>query len=150
MNALVRLKKNRFNTCQLTKFAYNISLHEKTSVLASCIMIQLTIGVHTMITDFKTKLSTRLKQLGMTQRDLAKEIGVTEATVSRYINGERLPNDELLAKLAKSLEVSVGYFKEERDNKVEDLKQISNLIARNEKRMTPEEKLAIIRLLSKD
>ena len=103
-----------------------------------------------MITDFKTKLSTRLKQLGMTQRDLAKEIGVTEATVSRYINGERLPNDELLAKLAKSLEVSVGYFKEERDNKVEDLKQISNLIARNEKRMTPEEKLAIIRLLSKD
>lgn len=100
--------------------------------------------------DLKTKLITRLKQLGMTQRDLATEIGVTEATISRYVKGEREPNDELLAKIAESLEVTVGYFKDERDNKVEDLAQINNLIARNEKNMTSEEKLAIIRLLSRD
>ena len=100
--------------------------------------------------DLKTKLTTRLKQLGMTQRDLANEIGVTEATISRYVKGEREPNDELLAKIAQSLEVTIGYFKDEGDNKVEDLAQINKLIARNEKNMTSEEKLAIIRLLSRD
>ena len=100
--------------------------------------------------DLKTKLITRLTQLGMTQRDLETEIGVTEATISRYVNGEREPNDELLARIAESLEVTVGYFKDERDNKVEDLEQINKLIARNEKNMTSEEKLAIIRLLSRD
>ena len=100
--------------------------------------------------DFKTKLIIRLKQLGMTQRELATETGLTEANISRYVNGERIPNDLLLEKLAEALEVSVGYFKDEREQKVEDLAQINKLIARNEKNMTSDEKLAIIRLLSRD
>ena len=102
------------------------------------------------MTKFNDKLSTRLKQLGMTQRELANIVGTTEASISRYVNGERIPNDALMSKIADALEVNVSFFKDGHDEKVEDLMRINELIARNEKKMTPEEKLAIIRLLSKD
>ena len=102
-----------------------------------------------MNNSFSEKLSLRLKQIGMTQRDLAKEIQMTEATVSRYISGERLPSVESLRKIADALEVDVSYFKEQPNSKVEDIAQIYSLIARNEKELTPEEKLSIICMLSK-
>ena len=102
------------------------------------------------MTKFNDKLSTRLKQLGMTQRELANKVGTTEASISRYVKGERIPNDALITKIADALEVNVSFFKDGHNEKVEDLMRINELIARNEKKMTPEEKLAIIRLLSKD
>lgn len=102
-----------------------------------------------MNTSFSEKLSLRLKQIGMTQRDLAKEIQMTEATVSRYISGERLPSVETLKKIADALEVDVSYFQDQPNSKVDDIATIHSLIARNEKELTPEEKLSIIRMLSK-
>lgn len=102
-----------------------------------------------MNTSFSEKLSLRLKQIGMTQRDLAKEIQMTEATVSRYISGERLPSVETLRKIADALEVDVSYFQDQPNSKVDDIATIHSLIARNEKELTPEEKLSIIRMLSK-
>ncbi|MBQ1266122.1 MAG: helix-turn-helix transcriptional regulator [Proteobacteria bacterium] len=102
-----------------------------------------------MNTSISEKLSLRLKQIGMTQRDLAKEIQMTEATVSRYISGERLPSVETLGKIADALEVDVSYFQDQPNSKVDDIATIHSLIARNEKELTPEEKLSIIRMLSK-
>jgi len=98
---------------------------------------------------FNKKLIKRLKQIGMTQRELAKEIGVTEAAVSRYIKGEREPSEDILLKIADAIEVAPEYFAEAGDQKVEDLAQIHLLIARNGKNMTSDEKMAIIELLSK-
>ena len=98
---------------------------------------------------FNEKLIQRLKQIGMSQRDLAKEIGVTEATISRYVKGDRQPSEEMLAKIAEAIEVTPDYFTEAGDKKVDDLNQIHLLIARNGKSLTAEEKMAIIELLSR-
>ena len=102
-----------------------------------------------MENDFSAKLTLRLNQLCMTQRELAKEIKMTEATVSRYISGERRPSDEVLRRIAEALEVDITYFQDEPNSKVEDIALIQRLIARNEKSLTPEEKLTIIRMLSR-
>lgn len=53
--------------------------------------------------DFKTRLSALIKDMGITQKELAKMTGVTEAAISRYINGSRLPNMTALLLLKKGL-----------------------------------------------
>ena len=40
----------------------------------------------------------------LTQKDLAKKIGVTESTLSRWLSGERMPNERKLAILAEVLD----------------------------------------------
>ena len=39
---------------------------------------------------------------GLSQRDLAKKIGVTEASISRYVKGDREPKFETIIKIAKA------------------------------------------------
>lgn len=51
----------------------------------------------------------RLKN-GFSQCELAKLIGVTEVTISRWENGSRVPNASYLANLASVLGVDVNYF----------------------------------------
>lgn len=40
---------------------------------------------------FGEYLKSLLEEKGMTQKELARRTGLTEASVSRYINGERTP-----------------------------------------------------------
>ena len=56
----------------------------------------------------------RLKSLlclnGITQRELAKQLRVTEATFSRYVHGVREPNFDKMITIAKTLGTSVDYL----------------------------------------
>ena len=49
------------------------------------------------------RISKILKAKGMSQKSLAYAIGITEATMSRYVNDERTPNAEVIVKIAKLL-----------------------------------------------
>lgn len=44
---------------------------------------------------------------GMTQKELAKATGITEAAISRYAGGSRLPRIEHAARIADALHVSL-------------------------------------------
>ena len=39
---------------------------------------------------------------GLSQRDLAKKIGVTESSISRYVKGDREPKFEIIVKIASA------------------------------------------------
>ena len=47
-----------------------------------------------------------LERTGKTQRELAEVIGITEASMSRYIHGDRVPKATVLAKIADALGVT--------------------------------------------
>lgn len=47
---------------------------------------------------------------GLTQKQLAETLGVSAVTVTRYENGDREPNIDMLEKIAHKLNVSVGIF----------------------------------------
>lgn len=49
------------------------------------------------------RLAIRLAKVGMTQRDLAKMLNVTEVSVSRYVNNQRVPKASVLARIADIL-----------------------------------------------
>lgn len=56
--------------------------------------------------NFHTCLKSLLKDKHITQKELCNLTGLTEATVSRYVNGSRLPSTISLKKIADALNVT--------------------------------------------
>ncbi|MGH3771074.1 MAG: helix-turn-helix domain-containing protein [Pseudonocardiaceae bacterium] len=51
------------------------------------------------------------KAQGLTQDDVCGQLGMTQATLSRYENDQRVPDDEMLAKFARIYGVTVGFLR---------------------------------------
>ena len=56
------------------------------------------------------------KESGMTMKDLAERIGVSESAISQYENGKRQPGYETLIELSKIFDVSTDYILGIEDN----------------------------------
>ena len=58
-----------------------------------------------------SKFTMNLKKLmierEMTAADISRKTGMTQATLSRYINGKRIPNINSVIKIAKALNVPI-------------------------------------------
>ena len=62
------------------------------------------------IVDFGTRLKILRKQAGLTQQQLATQLGITKSVVSFYELQERSPSPEVLIKLASIFHVSADYL----------------------------------------
>ena len=60
--------------------------------------------------DFGTRLKELRIQSGLTQKQLAEQIGVTKSVVSFYELRERTPSPEILIKLASVFHVSCDFL----------------------------------------
>ncbi len=70
---------------------------------------------------FKEKLKKIIQESGKTQKALAREAGITEVTLSRWVKGQRTPRQEDFAKLARVLPVSIEMLKESDEDNEADL-----------------------------
>lgn len=59
---------------------------------------------------FSKRLKEQLNKKGMTQKELAEKIGTTEASVSRYVSGQRIPKASVVFKIATAIGVSTDYL----------------------------------------
>lgn len=59
---------------------------------------------------FISRLDQARKEKGLTQRELADRVGITEVSMSRYINGARVPSGPIVVNIAKALGISVDYL----------------------------------------
>lgn len=59
---------------------------------------------------FRRKVEERLAEQNMTQRGLAAQLGVNEVTVSRWLNGDRMPSVETLDRMAQVLGTSASFL----------------------------------------
>ena len=93
------------------------------------------------------RISYLLIKNGITQKELADRINVSESVVSRYISGEREPKANVLANIATALRTTSDYLLgiEENDNFSQS--RIKRMIARNADNMTVEEKRELINAL---
>lgn len=67
---------------------------------------------------FARNLKYTLKEKGYSQNDLARESGVSQQAISRYVNKERVPAVDKLIAIAATLNVDVDdliYFGDEVD-----------------------------------
>lgn len=101
------------------------------------------------------EIGARLRQLiedkGMTQKELANKVGCTEAAISHYIKGDRIPRASVLAKIAIALNTTSDYLMEGIPADVTgELDYAKKLIARNVTQMSVADKRAIINILMGD
>ena len=101
-----------------------------------------------MAATFGERLSELLKEKSMQQQALAQKAGVTEAAVSHYVKGDRVPRASVMARIAEALGTTSDYLMNgaEPDSKNE-VAHAKRLIARNVKQMTKEEKMEIMSIL---
>lgn len=59
---------------------------------------------------FIRRLQDILDERDMKQKELADLIGVSEVTISRYMNGERVPRIDIISSLAKALNTTTDYL----------------------------------------
>lgn len=101
-----------------------------------------------MAEPFNARLQRLLSNLGMTQKELAAQTGVTEAAVSHYIKGDRIPRSSVVLKLADALKVSVDELMG--PDKVPDFEDMYRIVARGVEQLSAEERLKLVRVLLKD
>ena len=58
----------------------------------------------------QTRIIAAIQQSKMSQAKIAAAIGVSQQSVSRYVNGKKLPALDTLAKLCKLLDLDANYI----------------------------------------
>ncbi len=60
------------------------------------------------ISQIQERLSKELKLCGLTQKEIADRIGVSQQTISHYIKGDKMPSIDTLANLCVALDLDVA------------------------------------------
>ena len=98
--------------------------------------------------EFNERLSNLLNESGISQRELAKEINIDEAALSKYVSGVRKPRMDILVNIARVLSVSVEYLATG-NNRNEDFNTVKNLVCRNISTMSDSQKLELVEIILK-
>lgn len=99
---------------------------------------------------FTERLSSLLEKNNMSQKELAERIGVTTATLCRYVSGDRLPKSDTIANIATALNTTSDYLIGREGDDEFDFPKIERIIARNASKMTLKEKKQLITALFGD
>lgn len=99
------------------------------------------------------QLGSRIKELleekGISRKELSEMTGLTEAAISRYINGQREPRSITLAIIARALGTSADDLLGTPCDDPNKLDGAINLVARSANIVTPEQKKRLIDALLK-
>ena len=95
------------------------------------------------------RLTELLRQQGMSQKQLSELVGVTEATISRYMTGDRTPKSGILANMATALHTTSDYLlgNETENDDDTNFASMYRIIARNASSLSMQEKRQLIDVL---
>ena len=93
------------------------------------------------------KIEEMMQLKGISRRQLSETTNLSEASISRYINGEREPKMISLAAIARALDVTVDDLLEVEKDETQQVGQAVMLIARNAKSLSTEEKKTLMNAL---
>ncbi len=101
--------------------------------------------------DLGTRIKQRLEEKQMSQKELADKVACTEAAISLYVKGKRIPRASVLSKIAEALDTTVEYLTDGTPVGTRaEIGYARKLIARNVHQMTKEEKMDILNVLMGD
>lgn len=104
------------------------------------------LGGQIMSKEFGQRLLNLLQKQNITQKQLADKVNTTEATLSRYISGDREPKADMLANIATALNTTSDYLLGiEREEF--DFPKVERILARNSENMSEKQKKALISAL---
>lgn len=96
--------------------------------------------------NFGNRIGKLLNMRNMTQRELADKTHITEASVSRYIHGNRIPKATIISDMAAVLETTADYLLHGGSGNKFDIEyhEIKRLIKKNASFMSKDQKINII------
>lgn len=99
--------------------------------------------------EFKERVKRLMERDNISQKELAKLSGISEASVSRYLSGDLRPRMDILANIAKVFNVSTSYLVGEIDNAVQPdaYEETLCVVTRNKSKLDDAQKAEIIKVL---
>lgn len=98
--------------------------------------------------ELNERLKMLMKEKGLNQKELAKISGITEASMSKYLSGERTPRIDVIVNLANALQVTTDeLIGNDIENDQMNLIRLKTVLARGMETMTQEEKKELIKFL---
>ena len=94
------------------------------------------------------RVKALMKEQGITQRELARRSGLTEASVCKYLSGSRTPQAEAVVLLAKALGTTSDYLLGIKRDEGSIYHDLEKQILENKENLSPEERMSLIMLLS--
>ena len=92
------------------------------------------------------RITDLLEVRKMTQRELARKVDISDATMSRYINNKRTPDVVICNNIAKVLGVTVDFLLGKENN---PYVMLVGVILRNRNNLNTDQKMQLIKLLVK-
>lgn len=97
---------------------------------------------------FSSRLKQRRKELGLTQEDLAKALGVTKGAIGNYESDVSSPRADILYQLFEVLQCDANYLYQD-DIKAQDDEKAACPIKYLYERLTPENQALLMSLAEK-
>lgn len=98
----------------------------------------------------KEKLMHLMKEQSLTQKELASKASVTEASLSKYLNGVRTPRIDVVVKLAKALNTTPNCLLDDVTAEENSYDVAYTTLARCKEGLTDEEKKKLLKFLLED
>ena len=97
---------------------------------------------------WQEKVKQLMNNQGINQKRLSQLSGITEASISRYLKGERAARLDIIINFAKALNVTTEYLlNDDEETNLKPYQEIATAIARNGNALTAEEKNQLIALI---
>ena len=96
------------------------------------------------------RISELLKKNRIKQKEFAETVGLTEATISRYVKGSRVPNGKNITKIASALNTTTDYLlygRHKEENIFISYYQVKNAIKQHAKSWSAKQKADLIMAL---
>lgn len=100
--------------------------------------------------NFIERVRSLMKEKNMSQKELAEKAGITEASMSKYLSGERTPRVDVIVNLANALETTTDYLLGNDVNDCRSFIETKALLARSKKDLTADQKNSLIKFLLED
>ena len=98
---------------------------------------------------FEERLKALMKKRNLTQKELANKSNITEASISKYLSGERTPRVDVIINLAKALEITTDELLLDVDNnEAYSFIQTKAVLARGIENMSEEDKMKLISFIA--
>lgn len=98
----------------------------------------------------KEKIAQLMKEQKLNQKQLAEKALITEASMSKYLSGERTPRIDVIVKLARALNTSVNYLLDNESAPDNPYIYASTALARCKDKLTDEDKKRLMKFLLED
>ncbi|MCR5429959.1 MAG: helix-turn-helix domain-containing protein [Eubacterium sp.] len=98
---------------------------------------------------WQDKVNDLMKERGINQKQLSQLSGITESSISRYLNGSQRPRIDIIINIAEALHVETDYFLEDKEKSESAYNSIATAIARKGSELTPDETNRLIELIIK-